>query len=1212
MKKLFVSGFLLISILCSAAEPYNIVNGSPDGGGKQEADGSILLYRGDKEAKAYTLRAFSDVPVEPGKRYLFSFDYKIETQNDTNYIQAYVYPGIEKDGKVQWQEPPPYLLSPRKNKEWKRAQLFLKADDKTKFFRLDLRLGGDGINAKAYFRNMKIVPTTRLPEPTIETIGNYRIVSNSTDGSGKVENDTITLTRGSEETSGYSLYVTRDFDIDGSSGYILSFEMKIEQAATDSAKRCQALAYTCVGGDKSGKMQWFESYNNPRSKNMINGDWTKRTVDLPSHGDANINKLRVMFSLEGESPAVAGVRNIKLEKTGIPAKIVLEESNGAFKLDGKVDDPIWQNAAKFENFHVLGNSEKYAPVKTTAYLALKNKKLYIAYIADEPLQEKMKITPFIREGTPSIGIYNDDCVETFISNNKMNFSQLIVNPIGLMHWEEHSTGRTMSEWHARAKAIVSSRKFQAASTKTATGWSCEMVVPLEGFFDGFTGDGKTLYMNFTRHRTVKGDENYTFLPLNSYQLPNAFLPIELPPSCQVKAKEQKPIQPVFSRIMPVLDPAIPGKPVYLKMESDRVFNLPGSFNVVSKSSTIKDRALREILAQIQTPGAPEARISLIDGEVDSGISLSQEQKKKLKSPEAFRLMLKGSEIKITAGHLDGFMRALGTLSIMIEGARIKNSPHLPEMLMVDAPRLPFRSFMMGTTWQPPFNMDINKRGIDMAFKLRLNHIFIPMDSYMSRTRFPFETVKGLGSGDYTKEQWIDLFDYCRDRGIEPIAMFACFDNPRFMHNIPNSDWMFVPPQKHHLNAADPKVMELQLQVIREILETLRPKGFHIGMDESSYANAINTPEAKAKNWKHSDWLVECIKRSRDLVAEYGCTLYVWADTFDPDQLGKDIDMSGAELLKRIPKDVVMCDWKYDGITDNGGNCPSILMFKENGFKVIGCSWWNETAVMNLCRTAYKNGTAGVMQTGFGILADEMSPDMGRCLALTAYYSWSPEDSYLEKVDFIPEMLLAAAKGPVKKLYPKNMPTLLTVPASELISGEKFLQLTGLPKYFNVEAFASKAKMPSGTLMPTFKKDGKAAALAILGNSKEKIQIPIDGVAHVLTLLMATDLQPFSANMERDENVNRDALAGTLEVLFDNNKVVKVPLRMRMETTGINDVFLPRYAYPGFFGTVDSKIFVNVPIFQWRNPFPHEKIKSITLLPGNRAYIRLLVMGAAIS
>ncbi len=137
-------------------------------------------------------------------------------------------------------------------------------------------------------------------------------------------------------------------------------------------------------------------------------------------------------------------------------------------IDGKLDDPIWQQAGRIDDLIGLEPKAGEKPAKRTEVLiAQTDEALYIAIIAYDDKPQKIRPTIGERDGT----IWKDDHVRIFLDplNTQRNGYSFEVNAYG-----------------ARREALISDNRryvdqwdtiWDAAATITDQGWVAEMEIP---------------------------------------------------------------------------------------------------------------------------------------------------------------------------------------------------------------------------------------------------------------------------------------------------------------------------------------------------------------------------------------------------------------------------------------------------------------------------------------------------------------------------------------------------------------------------------------------------------------------------------------------------------------------------------------------------------------------------------------------------------------
>jgi len=341
---------------------------------------------------------------------------------------------------------------------------------------------------------------------------------------------------------------------------------------------------------------------------------------------------------------------------------------------------------------------------------------------------------------------------------------------------------------------------------------------------------------------------------------------------------------------------------------------------------------------------------------------------------------------------------------------------------------------------------------------------------------------------------------------------------------------------------------------------------------------------------------------------------------DPDYNGKHLDMTGPQLLARLPKDITIIDWKYDGNKDFNVDFPSMKMFKEAGFTTMGAPWFKPQNISRMANAVVRNKADGMVLTSWNTTRiDEMKPELIRAASLAAYYSWSPEDPDLTNLSFFPDAIMEgiaywtkvpSAANTTKALHTKD----------GLLGGDELMKLLGLPT-----GIASKFAIPSfknyrGVGFDIFTKNEKPAAVVVTGfdqgsRGKPSISkgtlIPVNASAKTLTFLHATSHQLVADDMAGMHKKFENIRPGEYSIRYSDGTNINIPLVYRVNIVAANDPTIGRDSDVGVFGAAAEAEFINLQTYTWANPNPDKAIASIEVLPGNSKDMALLVFGVTV-
>ncbi len=880
------------------------------------------------------------------------------------------------------------------------------------------------------------------------------------DGKATVTAEAFTLTRGPEGDDGYMLRVSYDLPARPGGLYLFTYSVKVEGEG--------GAAGILFSGDAQGA--WDEAHaRNTEQKRKC--DFTPvKTILAASQSTV---KFRLDLRAFGANTTVT-YKDVRLEEIGEQQDVVLTPSDAAVTLDGRLDDPLWATAARLSPFRVLGAVESPAAVSNEALVALRDGYLYVAYRLAEPNVAGMKATK-PAGGPAPIGIYNDDCAETFLSTDQVAFSHVIVNAAGARHWDQQSIGHPSATWYPTT-TVAFNPDWEAKAAVGKSEWTCEMRVRLSDLYGEAVGGERKLYANFTRHRTQGAEENLTYAPIAGkfYAVPREFVPItlRLPPLAGPVASRAIPGK--FTSTLTVPDLLLAGAPVKLATRAG-AFKLPANPTVAQKGVAIDAGVLRTLSQALTVPAGGAAQVIVQVGDPLAGAALTPADRAKMKSPEAFRLDLAPGKATITGRTRDGALRGIATLILMANRARLTKAASLPALTLFDAPRLPFRGLMV----------QLDRRIVDVAFLLRINKLLVYLDSFGGPTLFPFESYP-IGSKRTTKQELVDLFNYARARGIEPIPYFASWGRVQYLKVMPGGKDLLVDDVDvlqqgyRNLDVANPETHKVMLALQQEIIDTLHPKSFCIAMDEAHFGHMVASAAAKAKGWKPSDWFAEALNVNAAFFRKQGIRMIIWGDMIEPTHNGPAMDVCGPPLLARLPKEMTIFDWEYSGSREVTEEFPSIRMFREAGLPTIGCPWFAPKGVARLAHSIAKLGGEGLLLTAWNSSSPEAMPtEWIRACSLTAYFGWSPQDCDLGHLPFVPDAIMQGAAYWQRVNTPAG-PTRSVAAPQGLVTGGPLAKLLGLPAGTDPGFLATPFRNVRGARVDVFRQDGKPAAVALAG------------------------------------------------------------------------------------------------------------------------------------
>ena len=165
----------------------------------------------------------------------------------------------------------------------------------------------------------------------------------------------------------------------------------------------------------------------------LTGDPPARATPTPAATpDAEAGKATDNAARDAAKPVGPRTLTTAARRAALPAEkagpVRLPKFDKAPVIDGKLDDEIWQRAARFKDFYQVQPGDNIAPSRPSeAFIGYDSKFLYLAFKAyDDPSQVRARVAK--RDG-----IFEDDFVGVYLDthNDKRKAFEFFFNPLGV-------------------------------------------------------------------------------------------------------------------------------------------------------------------------------------------------------------------------------------------------------------------------------------------------------------------------------------------------------------------------------------------------------------------------------------------------------------------------------------------------------------------------------------------------------------------------------------------------------------------------------------------------------------------------------------------------------------------------------------------------------------------------------------------------------------
>lgn len=279
-----------------------------------------------------------------------------------------------------------------------------------------------------------------------------------------------------------------------------------------------------------------------------------------------------------------------------------------------------------------------------------------------------------------------------------------------------------------------------------------------------------------------------------------------------------------------------------------------------------------------------------------------------------------------------------------------------------------------------FNLSVTdaKRLIDEASKEKFNTIILgmPWGNGLKLNSTPWVVPTKL---TWQRDDLLDVVNYARLKKMDVIPQLPLLSHQEVLLAKIFPELMF---NSRTYDPRNNKVYALLLPIIDEIVELLHPKAIHIGHDE-----VFGRPEYEylkpGQQVLPPDLFLDEVNRLHTYLKKMDIETWMWGDMLiAPDEFPTMSNWGnlngfspgyGKALRSKLPKDIVICDWHYEG---NMTDFPTLSAFKSDGFRVLGTTWRVKQTTANFSHYAAGHGADGMVASTWIILGDKTNKVVG--------------------------------------------------------------------------------------------------------------------------------------------------------------------------------------------------------------------------------------------
>ena len=586
------------------------------------------------------------------------------------------------------------------------------------------------------------------------------------------------------------------------------------------------------------------------------------------------------------------------------------------------------------------------------------------------------------------------------------------------------------------------------------------------------------------------------------------------------------------------------------------------------------------------------------------------------SEQGYTLDVTADGVSIKARSLQGLFYGTQTF-INLMTNNIKT--FIPFCHIEDWPDLEYRGAFLDIRSMKNSEVDAYCKLIDAFGALKLNVMETSFSANLPFENDPFTEQKEK----LTRESVEKIVARAKANYIEIIPHLQVISHEQWLRTHPKylTDITAIPsyPGKHNsmwnntICFAKPLGRQLTDLAIRETVKILKPKHFHICMDEFVLCKwqKCNT----CKDGHTLQQLLDEVDHNIQLVKSLGVQPIMYHDQLIAARNG-NVEMSEA-LMKAVPRDVVMSIWDY-------AEQPREAQFDEfrkQGFgDRVGVSFCHRlTNTMTIPLMAKKLDGIGAILTYWGWLRQyfinetQVNPNAAAGTAITAEYAWHCNgDTPIPALAWDPAFEMRKRLG--GNVFMQRPGVKRAAIPIEAVCNARIGDDYNFPlfKAAEAKAVAEAAKNSQEAFQIATTADGGLAAMTFSGGddiyAKETVTVPINGKIGGISLLLTGGLPDKPQDYDYFHSRTMPKVADFI-VTYANGKTATAPLRYRLEFNNWNSQasgFKSRFVLRGNDAEGRNYSFY---AFDWHNTQPDEPIVSFTLKPTNVGGVALAVLAA---
>jgi hypothetical protein len=274
-----------------------------------------------------------------------------------------------------------------------------------------------------------------------------------------------------------------------------------------------------------------------------------------------------------------------------------------------------------------------------------------------------------------------------------------------------------------------------------------------------------------------------------------------------------------------------------------------------------------------------------------------------------------------------------------------------------------------------------RRIIDQAHEHHFNMLVLGVFNAVRFDSMPLGKEK---VPTWSVPEFVEVVEYARSKGLDVVPELKLLSHQEHFFAKYRPDLLFNATTYEPRN---PEVYAQVYKVLDEIIRLVKPRAIHIGHDEVAGFNAYTEKKwlGRGRVMLPAHLFLEDVKRLHAYLENKGVETWMWGDMLSspdeyPELKRKSLHGTklryGPELRKKLPKSIVICDYRYG---DDLDEFPTSRTFVNEGFRVIGTTFKRFETTEKFSHFASRNGLEGMIATTWFHVQKKNWDDVGEII-----------------------------------------------------------------------------------------------------------------------------------------------------------------------------------------------------------------------------------------